>query len=69
MDGTNTYKIDGTLIAAQGATASPIISGDGTEEFDGAIIIPPGGVLALLNTVSTTTVSVASMLLWEEVPI
>lgn len=59
----------GTLIAAQGATASPIISGDGTEEFDGSIIVPPGGVLALLNTVSTTTVSVASMLLWEEVPL
>jgi hypothetical protein len=59
----------GTLVAAQGATASPFISGDGVEEFDGAIIIPPGGVLALLNTVSTITVNVASMLLWEEVPI
>jgi hypothetical protein len=59
----------GTLVAAQGATASPIISGDSVEEFDGALIIPPGGVLALLNTVSTTTVSVASMLMWEEVPI
>ncbi len=59
----------GTLIAAQGATASPIISGDGVEEFDGGIISPPGGVLALLNVTSTTTVSVASMLLWEEVPI
>lgn len=59
----------GTLVAAQGATATPFISGDGVEEFDGALIIPPGGVLALLNTVSTTTVSVASMLTWEEVPL
>lgn len=59
----------GTLVAAQGATASPFISGDGVEEFDGAFIIPPGGVLALLNTTSTTTVSVASMLMWEEVPL
>lgn len=59
----------GTLVAAQGATASPIISGDGVEEFDGAIIVPPGGVFALLNTVSTTTVSVSSMLMWEEVPV
>lgn len=59
----------GTLLAAQGATASPIISGDPVEEFDGSLIVPPGGVLALLNTVSTTTISVASMLLWEEVPI
>lgn len=59
----------GTLVAAQGATASPMISGDGIEEFDGAIIVPPGGVFALLNTVSTTTVSVASMMMWEEVPV
>lgn len=59
----------GTLVAAQGATASPIISGDGIEEFDGALIVPPGGVLALLNTVSTTTISVSSLLMWEEVPL
>lgn len=59
----------GTLVAAQGATATPFISGDGVEEFDGALIVPPGGVLALLNTVSTTTVSVASSLMWEEVPL
>lgn len=59
----------GTLVAAQGATATPIISGDAIEEFDGSLIVPPGGVLALLNQISTTTVSVASMLMWEEVPI
>jgi len=39
------------------------------QNFDGSLIIPPGGVLALLNTVSTATVSVASRLLWEEVAI
>lgn len=59
----------GTLVANQGATATPFVSGDGVEEFDGAFIVPPGGVLALLNTVSTTTVSVASSLMWEEVPV
>ena len=58
----------GTLVAAQGATATPIIGPVGYEEFDGSLIIPPGGVLALLNTTSTTTVSVAASLLWEEVP-
>ena len=58
----------GTLVAAQGATATPIIGPVGYEEFDGSLIIPPGGVLALLNTVSTTTVSVAASLVWEEVP-
>lgn len=39
------------------------------QNFDGGLIVPPGGVLALLNTVSTTTLSVASRLMWEEVPV
>lgn len=39
------------------------------QNFDGGLIVPPGGILALLNTVSTTTVSVASRLMWEEVPV
>ena len=59
----------GTLVAAQGATATPFMSGESVEEFDGSIIIPPGGVLALLNTISSQTVSVSSELLWEEVPL
>ena len=59
----------GTLVMAQGATGTPIISGDCIEEFDGSLIVPPGGCIALLNTVSTTTISVASMLMWEEVPL
>lgn len=41
----------------------------GVENFDGGIIVPPGGVLALLNTISTTTFSVYGRLTWEEVPI
>jgi len=59
----------GTLVVGQTLIATPTFSGDAIEEFDGGLIVPPGGVLALLNTTSTTTVSVASMLLWEEVPI
>lgn len=37
--------------------------------LDGSIIVPPGGILALLNTVSTTTISVYGRLVWEEVPV
>jgi hypothetical protein len=37
--------------------------------IDGAFIVPPGGVLALLNVTSTTTVTVTGRLLWEEVPL
>lgn len=59
----------GTLLAAQGATASPIMSTPNFEIFDGIEAIPPGGVLALLNTVSTTTVSVGSAIYWAEVPL
>jgi hypothetical protein len=59
----------GTLVVAQGATGTPIIGAMQQEEFDGSLIVPPGGVLALLNTVSTVTVSVAAGLSWEEVPV
>ena len=50
-------------------TGTTLTSFGGVENFDGNLIVPPGGVLALLNTTSTTTMSVTSRLLWEEVPI
>jgi hypothetical protein len=40
----------------------------GIQNFDGSLIVPPGGVLALLNTASTTAHSVSARLMWEEVP-
>lgn len=46
---------------------TPMVSA--TLQMDGGIIVPPGGVLALLNTVSTTTISVYGRLVWEEVPV
>jgi hypothetical protein len=39
---------------------------NGVQNFDGNLIVPPGGVLALLNTTSSTTFSVAARLLWAE---
>lgn len=39
------------------------------QNIDGAFIVPPGGVFALLNTISSTTVSVYGRMLFEEVPI
>ena len=41
----------------------------GFENFDGSLIVPPGGVLALLNTTSSTTFSAFGRMHWEEVPI
>ena len=39
------------------------------ELVDGSLIVPPGGVLAIMNQVSTTTISVNSGIVWEEVAI
>jgi len=57
----------GTITAP--TTGTTLTSFGGVQNFDGQLIIPPGGVLALLNTTSTTTMSVTSRLLWEEVPV
>ena len=40
-----------------------------TENLDGSIIVPPGGVLALMATTTPVAHSAASSILWEEVPI
>ena len=39
------------------------------QDFDGQLIVPPGGLLALYNTSATTTFSFTGRLLWEEVPL
>jgi hypothetical protein len=39
------------------------------ELFDGSLIVPPGGVLALLATTTPVAHSAVSGLVWEEVPI
>lgn len=41
----------------------------GVYNFDGSLIVPPGGVLALLNTTSCTTFSAVARIMWEEVPL
>jgi hypothetical protein len=56
-----------TTAAVSTAIQTPVVQG--VQNFDGSLIVPPGGVLALVNTVSTTTISVYGRLMWEEVPI
>jgi hypothetical protein len=58
----------GTVVAST-TTSNATAGANGVQSFDGNLIVPPGGVLALLNTNSTTTYSVAGRLLWEEVPV
>lgn len=57
----------GTIVAPTSGTT--LTSFGGVQNFDGSLIVPPGGVLALLNTTSTTTMSATGRLLWEEVPV
>jgi len=51
------------------ASTALLTSYAGVENFDGSIIVPPGGVFALLNTTSSTVFSAAGRLTWEEVPV
>jgi hypothetical protein len=51
------------------ASTALLPSYSGREDLDGSIIIPPGGVLALLNTTSSTVFSAVGRLTWEEVPV
>jgi hypothetical protein len=54
-----------------GTLASTVLlpSIGGVQNFDGQLIVPPGGVLSLVGTTSTTTFAYIARLLWEEVPI
>jgi hypothetical protein len=51
------------------ANTNVIYSNGAIQNFDGSLIVPPGGVLSLVNTTSTTTVSVVARMMWEEVPV
>lgn len=51
------------------ASTALLPSYSGREDFDGLLIVPPGGVLALLNTTSSTVFSAVGRLSWEEVPV
>jgi hypothetical protein len=61
---TPTGLTHGTMTAVQ-----PLFSVGGVSNIDGSIIVPPGGVLGLYNTVSTTTMSAVGSLLWNEVAV
>lgn len=51
------------------ANTNVIYSNGAVQNFDGSLFVPPGGVLSLVNTVSTTTMSVVARLWWEEVAV
>jgi hypothetical protein len=63
------FNVASGLLTTTVAAATPTPSVSGVQNFDGSLIVPPGGVLALLNTISVTTHSVTARLMWEEVPV
>ncbi len=63
------FNTASSLLTTSVAAATPTPSISGVQNFDGSFVVPPGGVLALLNTVSSVTHSVAARLMWEEVPV
>lgn len=70
---TNLATIKGSSLtafnAAGAVTAVSIPQGASLEQVDGSIIVPPGGVVALMNQLSTTTCNVTVGISWEEVPV
>lgn len=65
--GSADFNTSSALLTTAAPATSLTPGALGTHLFDGDLIVPPGGVLALLNTVSSVTHSVWSRLLWEEV--
>jgi hypothetical protein len=63
------FNVASGLLTTTVAAATPTPSVSGVQNFDGSLIVPPGGVLALLNTISNTTHSVTARLMWEEIPL
>lgn len=61
--------VSSALLTTTIAAATPTPSVAGVVNYDGGLIVPPGGVLCLLNTVSTTTHSVTARMMWEEIAI
>lgn len=63
--GNATALTHGTITA----TSATLSSVGGVQNFDGSVLVPPGAVIGLYNTTSTTTFSAVGAILWEEVPI
>lgn len=63
------FNTASALLTTTVAAATPTPSVVSRQDFDGSIIVPPGGVFGLFNTISSTTHSVSGRLLWEEVQV
>lgn len=69
LTNTNVPLAVGTVATAQPATATSMASSPFVEANEGSWIIAPGCFLGVMNTVSTTTVSVATSIVWAELDV
>lgn len=67
--GSAPFPLASGLLTTTVAAATPTPSVGGMETYNGSLIVPPGGVIGLMCTLSTTTHSFFGSLVWEEVPI
>jgi hypothetical protein len=57
------------VVAQEPSTIAPMMGGQSAESNDGSWIVPPGAFLGVMGTASTTTISVASRMMWVELPV
>lgn len=60
-------NVEAAFLQTQAGAVTPHVAS--IEYIEGAIIVPPGGVLALLAAATGVAHSAVSSLLWEEVPV
>ena len=64
---SNIRPVSVPVINAAGSnTATPFIQGNVVDQVDGMIIVPPGGIVGIMNQVSTTTIYVSASIVWAE---
>lgn len=68
MEAADFQNLTGLTYTTLGSTAL-LPSAGGVQNFDGSMIVPPGGVLGLLNITSSTTFSATARIMWEEIPV
>lgn len=66
MAGGSLFGSLSTLATAAGFNTQIVPS---VENFDGGILVPPGGILGLFSTTQAVAHSAASAILWEEIPL
>lgn len=69
QEASGLYSFSNAFSNALTAAGQATASGGGIDNIDGAIILQPGAIIALLGTTTPASVSAASSIMWEELPI